>query len=117
MVSLAAIETCRLDEENRDGHRVNEKSTGVGEQILASGVENHEHQRGKECALQAAKPSDCHHDQEEHEVENRKARRKAKQLDGKAATEGGKPRPHGEGKREEPIDIDTDRFRHATVVD
>src|SRR5215831_20623526 len=51
VVLLAAIETCRLDEEDGNSHRVNEKSSGVGKQIFASGVEDAEHQCSKECAL------------------------------------------------------------------
>src|SRR6187551_388387 len=80
MASLAAIEPRRLDQKNGNRHRVDEKSTGIGEQILSGRIEE------------------------------------AEQLDGEPAAERGKPRPYREGQREQAVDIDADRFRHAPVV-
>ena len=48
---------------------------------------------------------------------HREARRQAEQLDGEPAAERGQPRADREGEREQQIDIDADRFRHAPVVD
>src|SRR6516162_5659075 len=73
-VSLAAIEPRRLYEENDDRHRVDEKAARIGQQIFATGVEYAEHQRREQCSLQAAKAPDRHHDQEQHQIEHRKAR-------------------------------------------
>src|SRR5581483_5364710 len=117
MVSLAAIEPRRFNEKDSDRHRVDKKAACIGEQIFSGSVEDTENKRGEQSALQATKPSDRDHDQEQHEVENGKARREPEQLDGKAAAERGKPGPHREGEREQPVDINTDRLRHPAVVD
>src|SRR6478736_5519423 len=79
MASLAAIEPRRLDQKNGNRHRVDEKSTGIGEQILSGRIEHAEHERRQQRALQAAQPADRDHDQEQHKVENSKAWREAEQ--------------------------------------
>src|SRR5215510_12964928 len=97
MVSLAAIEPRWLDQKDSDSHRIDEKPTGIGEQIFPARVEHADHKRRHQRALQAAEAADRDDDQEQHEVNNRKTRGEAEQLDGKPAAERGKPRPHREG--------------------
>src|SRR6185436_7596209 len=58
MASLAAIEPRRLDQKNGNRHRVDEKSTGIGEQILSGRIEHAEHERRQQRALQAAQPAE-----------------------------------------------------------
>src|SRR5215831_12785211 len=117
MVSFAAIEPRRFHQEDSHRDRVNEEAAGVGEQIFARGIENAEHQRGKQRAFQASKPPDCNDNQEKHQVKHGKARRQAEQLNGKSAAERGKTGTHRKRQREQPIDIDADGFGHAPVVD
>ena len=63
------------------------------------------------------KPTDRHHDQEQHQIKHRKTWREAEQLNCKAAAERGKTGSDGKSQREQPVDIDADRFRHAPIVD
>src|SRR6185437_6252391 len=100
VVSLAAIETCRLDQKDRNSDRIDEKTAGIGEQIFPGRVEHAQHQCRKQRALQAAQAADRHHDQEQHQVKHRKTRRQPKQLDCKAAPKRCEARSDGEGQRE-----------------
>ena len=75
-VSLAAIEPRRLYEKDDDRHRVDEKPARIGQKIFAAGIEYAEHQRREQRALQAAKATDRHHNQEQHQIEHRKTWRR-----------------------------------------
>src|ERR1700751_959276 len=87
----AAIEPCRFDQQNYNRDCVDEEAAGVGIQIFAGGVANAEHERGNQRAPQSPGAAHRHHQQEEHEVENGKARREAEQLDRQPAAERRKP--------------------------
>src|SRR5262245_38021666 len=89
MVSLAAIEPRRLDQKDSDSHRIDEKPTGIREQIFPARVEHTDDECCHQRALQAAETADRDHDQEQHKVENGKARRQTEQLDGKSPAERG----------------------------
>src|SRR5262245_46653439 len=108
MMSLAAIEPRRLDQQDGHSHCIDEKPAGIREHIFSSGIENAEHQRSKQCALQTAEPADRNDDQEQHQIKHREAWREPEQLNGEATAKRGKPRPNGKGKREQAIDIDAD---------
>src|SRR5262249_7928770 len=56
MMPPAAIDPPRLDQQDGHSHRIDEKPAGIREQIFPSGIENAEHQRSKQCALQTAEP-------------------------------------------------------------
>src|SRR5580692_4355761 len=117
IVSLAAIEPRRPDEQDQHRHGVDEKAAGAGKDVLAGGVAHAEQDRGEQRTLEAAETADRDDEEEEHEVEHREARREPEHLDREPAAERRKPAAHRESQREQAIDIDADRLRHAPVVD
>src|SRR5690348_15847794 len=92
--SVSAIEPRRLDEQDQDRDRIDEEAAGAGKLVLAGGVAQAEQDRGDERALEAAEPAAGDHQQEEHEVEHREARREPEQLDRQPAAERRKPAAH-----------------------
>src|SRR6185437_11435656 len=117
LVSLAAIKPRRLDQKHRDRNRVDEKPAGIGQQVFSGRVEYAEYKSGQQRALEAAKPADRDHNQEQHEIDHREAGREAEQLNREPAAKRCQPGADRESDREQQIDIDADRFRHASVVD
>src|SRR3982074_1266880 len=115
--SVTAEKPRRLDQQDQDRQRVDEKAAGVGKHVFARGVADAEQDRGHQRALEAAEAADRPHQQEEHEIEQRKARREAEELDRKPAAERREPAAERESEREQPVDVDADRLRHAPVID
>src|SRR4030088_2362720 len=115
--SVTAVKSRRLDQQDQHGQRVDEKAAGVGEHVFAGGVADAEQDRGHQRALEAAESADRHHQQEEHQIENRKARREGEELDREAAAQRGEPAAEREGEGEQSVDVDADRLRHAPVID
>src|ERR1700736_2198291 len=83
--SVTAVKPRRLDQQDQHRQRVDEKTAGVGEHVFARGVADAEEDCGHQRALEAAESADRHHQQEEHEIEHRKARGEAEELDRKPA--------------------------------
>src|SRR6185312_8495584 len=117
VASLTAEESGRLDQEDGGGNRIDEQIARDGKHVLAAGIENADHQRGEQRAFEAAEAADGDDDEEQHEVKHGKRRRQAEQLNGEPAAKRRKAGAQSERQREQLVDIDADRFRHAPIVD
>src|SRR5450755_4987604 len=85
--------------------------------MLAGDVADAKDERGEKRARDARSAADRHHDQKvDHEFE-REGRIEPQNFGAERAAEAGKARPKGEGKGENPIDIDAQPARHAAIVD
>src|SRR3981189_2395155 len=115
--SVTAIKSRRLDQQDQHRQRVDEKAAGGGEHVFAGGIADAEQDGGHQRALEAAEATDRDHQQEEHQIEHRKARGEAEELDREPAAERREPAADRKGEREQPVDVDADRLRHAPVVD
>src|SRR6185312_4183274 len=116
-ISLAAIETRRLEQENDRSDRIDQEVARLREHVFAAGVDDADHQRRQQRALETAEAADGDYDEEQHQIQDCEIRRQAEQLDGEPAAKRGKPGAQREGEREQPVDIDADRLGHAPVVD
>src|SRR6185312_13136992 len=105
------------DQEDEDRDRIDEETAGVRHQVFSAGVDDTEHERRQQRAPQAAEAPDGHHNQEQHEIKEREIRVEPEQLDRESTAERRESGAEGEGQREQAIDIDAYRFRHAAVVD
>src|SRR5215472_7040460 len=117
VVSVAAIEARRLDKQDQHRDRIDDEAAGPRIDVFAGGVADAEQDRGEQRALEAAEPADRDDEQEEHEVEHREARCEPEQIDREPAAQRREPAADREGQREQPVDIDADRLRHAPIVD
>src|SRR5262245_24274394 len=104
VVSVAAIEPRRLDQQDRDRDRVDEEASSPGKFVLAGGVDHAEQDRGDQGSLETAEAAAGDHQQEEHEIEHREARSEPEQLDREPAAERREPAADREGEREQAVD-------------
>src|ERR1700730_17987585 len=97
MASLAAIEPRRTDEQDQHGDRVDEEAAGARIDIFAGGVAHAEQDRGDERPPEASEAAARDHQQKEHEIEHREARREPEHLDREPAAERRKSAADREG--------------------
>src|SRR5271154_281046 len=114
---LASIEPCGLYEQDQHRDGIDGEASRVGEQIFASSIANAEDESAGQCAPHAAGAADRNDQQEKHQINDSEARRQSKELDGKATAKRGQSTADGKCEREQTIDINADRLRHASVVD
>src|SRR5277367_2722527 len=114
---FASIESCGPDQQDQDGDRVNREAAGVGKKIFACGIANAEDERRGERSPHAARAADSNNKQKEHKIDDSETRRQAKKLNREPAAERSQAAADRKRKREQAVDIDPDRLRHASVVD
>src|SRR3984893_13493925 len=115
--SLTAIESRRSDEQDDNGQRVDEESAGLGIEVLTADIENPQQDRRDKRALETAEPAHRYNDEKKYQIDHGEARRQPKSLDCEPAAECRQAASQREGQGKQPIDIDADRLRHATIIE
>src|SRR5262249_31839192 len=97
---VSAIDPRGLHQEDQHGNRINKEAAGVGIKVLATGIEDSEHDGRDQRTFEAAETTHRNHKQKEHEIDHREARGQSEQLDRQTAAERRQSTADCKGQRE-----------------